>query len=361
MLEGESGLLRILAPSHLRGGAVDSAYNRSLGELYLANGSRFKVYSSERPSQLRGPQHVDVWGDEPAEWLDAHKGLKDDTTFTNLLLGVRLGGDNRIVLTGTPKPYALIRGLVRDPNVVITRGTTYENLENLSPMFREQIIARYQGTRLGRQELEAELLEDVPGALWSWLMFEREGFRIMEPPSMRRVVVGVDPAASADDDSDETGIVVVGQGVDDRFYVLGDYSLRGSPHEWATRVYQAVEAHAADRIVAERNNGGDMVEATLRTIRKDAPIRTVWASRGKYTRAEPIAALYEQGRVSHVGQFPALELQLVSWEPGQPSPDRLDALVWALSDLSGQQQPPRPNRPVAGPSRAVTEIRSFRG
>lgn len=352
MLEGPSGLLHILPPSSLRGGSMDSAYNRSMGELYLENGAKFKAYSSERPGSLRGPQHKLAWGDEPAEWMDAERGTSEDTTYSNLLMGLRLGEAPRLVLTGTPKPRRLIRELLAAPGVVTTRGSTYENLENLASTFRSQVVDRYAGTRLGRQELEAELLTDTPGALWNWNMFEREGFRLLEAPPLERVVVGVDPAASADGAA--TGIVVAGRGRDGRFYVLGDYSLMGSPHEWAARVFQSFDAYRADRIVPERNNGGDMVEATLRTLRRNAPIRPVWASRGKLTRAEPIAALYEQGRVSHVGRLDELEAQLTGWVPGQASPDRLDALVWAMTELSAQPAQPKPHRPTATATRAVT-------
>lgn len=358
MLEGPSGLLYILPPSALRGGSMDSAYNRSMGELYLANGSKLKAYSSERPSQLRGPQHKGAWGDEPAEWMDAARGTSQDTTYSNLLMGLRLGKP-RLILTGTPKPHRLIKELLADDSVIVTRGSTYENLDNLSPVFRAQVVDRYAGTRLGRQELEAELLSDTPGALWNWAMFEREGFRVLEPPTLERVVIGVDPAASAGEDGAETGIVVVGRGLDGRFYVLGDYSLRGSPHEWASRVFHAFDAHQADRIITERNNGGDMVEATLRTVRRNAPIRAVWATRGKATRAEPIAALYEQGRVSHAGRFDELEAQLTGWVPGERSPDRLDALVWALTELVAQPAALRPQQPTTT-GRAATIPGSFR-
>lgn len=356
MLEGPSGLLQILPPSSLRGGSVDSAYNRSMGELYLSNGAKFKAYSSERPSSLRGPQHRAAWGDEPAEWVDAVKGTSEDTTYSNLLMGLRLGDTPRLVLTGTPKPRRLIKEILTTKGVIVTRGSTYENLENLAPSFRAQVVDRYAGTRLGRQELEAELLTDTPGALWTWAMFEREGFRLLEAPPLERVVVGVDPAASAGEDGGETGIVVAGRGQDGRFYVLGDYSLRGSPHEWAARTFQAFDAHRADRIVPERNNGGDMVEATLRTLRPAAPIRPVWATRGKHARAEPIAALYEQGRVSHVGRLDDLEAQLTGWVPGQGqrSPDRLDALVWALTELSARPARPSPHQPTSTTARATT-------
>ena len=334
MVEGESGLLAVLDPEELRGGTVDTAWNRSLGELYLANGSKFKLYSSEKPRQLRGPQHHGAWGDEPATWNDAEKGTADDTTWSNMLFGLRLGENPRVVVTGTPRPNRLVRELLKDDTTVTTRGSTYDNLANLAPTFREAILSRYEGTRLGRQELSGELLEDTPGALWTWGMFGAEGFRLAEAPPLRRIVVGVDPAASSTDESDETGIIVAGLGQDGRGYVLADASLRGTPNEWGRAVAGAAGAWQADRVVAERNNGGQMVEYVLRTVAPTLPITTVWASRGKQTRAEPVAALYEQGRVSHVGSFPELETQLTGWTPdGGASPDRLDALVWALTEL----------------------------
>ena len=334
MLEGESGLLRVLAPSELRGGTFDTAYNRSLGELYLSNGGKYKLFSSEKPRSLRGPQHHGAWLDEPATFTDANAPTTEDTTYSNLLFGLRLGKHPRMVITGTPRPVRLVRDIMAAPNTVITRGSTYDNLQNLAPTFRDAILARYEGTRLGRQELDGELLEDTPGALWTWSMFGRDGFKVTTPPRLTRVVIGVDPAASSTDDSDETGIIIAGRAEDDRAYVLADATVRASPNNWGLAVKGAFDAYRADRVIAERNNGGDMVEYVLRTIAPHLPVTTVWASRGKLTRAEPIAALYEQGRVSHVGDLSHLETQMTSWVPGAGrSPDRVDALVWALTAL----------------------------
>jgi len=223
------------------------------------------------------------------------------------------------------------------PDCVVTRGTTRDNADNLAPAFLGAILKQYEGTRLGRQELDAELLEDLPGALWTRETIERA--RIATPPTLRRVVVAIDPAASSGESADETGIVVAGLGEDGHGYVLDDLSGRFRPHEWAARAIAAFRAHNADRVVAETNNGGEMVEATLRAIDPTVAYRPVHASRGKITRAEPVAALYEQGRVQHVGAFPALEDQMCAFAPhvdraiGASSPDRVDALVWALSDL----------------------------
>jgi len=348
MVEGESGLLSTLPASDLRGGSVETAWNRSMGELYLANGSRARIYTSEKPGQLRGPQHHVGWGDEPAHWKDAKDGDAEGTTWSNLKLGLRLGSHPRVVLTTTPKPLKLLvgtkdkPGLIHDPTIVVTRGSTYENLDNLAPTFAEQVLAAYEGTRIGRQELRAEILEDVEGALWTLSLIEAT--RVPRAPlitsadglvlDLVRVVVAIDPAVTANEDSDETGIVVAGLGHDGRCYVLADRSTKASPNAWAKRAIAGYDEFKADRIVAEVNNGGDLVETVIRTVRDNIPYSAVHASRGKRTRAGPVSSLYEQGRVSHVGSFPELEDQLTTWNPESgDSPDRLDALVWAISHL----------------------------
>lgn len=342
MVEGESGLLAVLDESELRGGSVDTAWNRSMGELYLANGAKFKIYSSEKPRQLRGPQHHGAWGDEPATWNDAEQGTADDTTWSNLLFGLRLGSDPRVVMTGTPRPNRLVRELLKDETTTTTRGSTYDNLDNLSATFRKNVIRKYEGTRLGRQELDGEVLDDTPGALWQYAMFGKEDFRLGsadELPELARIVVGVDPSASSSDESDETGIIVAARGTDGHAYVLADATLKAGPTEWAQAVKGAYDTWRADRVVAERNNGGEMVETVLRTVDPNLPVTTVWASRGKATRAEPVAALYEQGKVHHLGTLSDLEGQAAGWVPGAgKSPDRVDALVWALTELMIEQQ-----------------------
>lgn len=334
MVEGESGLLSILEDGDLRGGGSDSAWNRSMGELFLANGSRFKVYSSETPSRLRGPQHHFAWGDEAASWFDAHLGDSDDTTWANLMLGLRLGSDPRCVVSTTPKPVKLLRGtreragIIGQPTTAVTRGSTYDNLDNLAPTFRAQVLDRYEGTRLGRQELHAELLEDVEGALWALAGIDVD--RLSVVPEMAQVVIGVDPAVTSGESSDETGIIGVGRGIDGRGYVLADRSCRLSPDGWARRAVQAYHDLEADLIVAEVNNGGELVTHVLHTVDPTVSVRVVHASRGKRVRAEPVAALYEQRRMTHVGAFPELEDQMVTWTADSGvSPDRLDALVWA--------------------------------
>jgi phage terminase large subunit-like protein len=330
MVEGESGLLSCLPEPF--------AWNRSQGQLVLPNGSRADIYSSEQPRALRGPQHHVAWGDEPAHWEDARKGDEIGTTWSNLKLGLRLGEHPRCVLTTTPQPTALLTGihgrpgLLEQPNVVVTRGSTYENLVNLAPTFAEQVLALYEGTRTGRQELHAEILTDNPRALWQPSLIEATRAAEGVERTYERVVVAVDPSASSQ--GDEAGIVVAAKGKDGHGYVLADKSLRGSPYTWALAAVTAYHDHKADRIVAEANNGGEMVELTIRTVDPNVPVKLVNASRGKVTRAEPIVALYEKSRVHHVGPFPELEEQQTSWVPGEgESPDRLDALVWALTEL----------------------------
>jgi phage terminase large subunit-like protein len=214
---------------------------------------------------------------------------------------------------------------------VVTRGSTLENAANLAPVFLDNILETYQGTRLGRQELDAEILDDNPGALWK--RDQIEALRVHAAPALKRVIVAVDPSATSG--GDETGIVVAGIGADDQGYVIDDLSLQGSPHEWASRAVGAYHTQQADRLIGETNNGGEMVELTIRTVDKNVSYKGVHASRGKRTRAEPVAALYEQGKVHHVGMFAELEDQMCEWVPdsGQPSPDRMDALVWALTEL----------------------------
>jgi len=251
-----------------------------------------------------------------------------------LLMGLRLGNNPRAVVSTTPRPTALIKSLMADPTVHVTRGSTYDNRANLATSFFRDIISRYEGTRLGRQELYAEILDDNPNALWrrDWL----EAGRVKQTPELTRIVVGVDPAATSGEESDETGIIVVGtakQGELSHGYVLDDVSMRGTPREWATAAVAAYHKHKADLIVAEVNQGGDMVEATIRTVDPNIPFKKIHASRGKQVRAEPVSALYEQHRVHHLGYFQELEAQQCEWVPGEQSPDRIDALVHAVTKL----------------------------
>lgn len=324
MVEGESGLLSV-GPEDER-----PNYEPSKRRLTWPSGAIATLYSAEDPDQLRGPQHDYAWCDELASW-------KRPETWDMLLFGLRLGSDPRCVVTTTPRPTKQIKDLIADPTCRVTRGSTYENRANLAPAFFSQIVRRYEGTRLGRQELLAEILDDNPGALWRRPDIDDHKIATL-PGELRRIVVAVDPAVTSNEDSDETGIIVAGVGHDGRGYVLDDMSLRGTPHQWGTQAVAAYSKYKADRLVAENNNGGEMVEHTVRTVDPNVSYKGVHASRGKVIRAEPIAALYEQGRVHHVGSFPELEDQLCQWEPGMASPDRLDALVWALSELMLDRQ-----------------------
>jgi predicted phage terminase large subunit-like protein len=322
MVEGESGLLAI-APPHDR-----PVFESSKRQLTWANGAVATLFSADEPDRLRGPQFDAAWCDELAAW-------RYPQAWDMLMMGLRLGQKPRAVVTTTPKPVKLIRMLLASPDCAVTRGTTRDNAINLAPGFLAAILQQYDGTRLGRQELDAELLDDMPGALWSRDAIER--LRVDTAAALKRVVVAIDPAVSAGEDADETGIVVAALGQDGQGYVLDDLSGRYSPHDWAARALEAYREHRADRIVAEVNQGGAMVEATLRVLDAGVSYKGVHASRGKLARAEPVAALYERGLVHHVGAFPALEDQMCAFTGGpishMASPDRVDALVWALTEL----------------------------
>ena len=324
LVEGESGLLAC-SPPWFR-----PTYESSKRRLTWPNGAVATTYSAQEPDRLRGPQHDLAYGDEAAAWQYGQE------TWDMLMFGLRLGKDPRCLVTTTPRPVKFIRELLSLSTTVVTRGTTYENRANLAPAFLDAIVRRYEGTRLGRQELNAELLEDNPAALWQRAKIEE--LRVTRHPALVRVVVGIDPQVGDGEDGAETGIVVAGLGTDGHGYVLDDRSLRASPLAWATAAVTAYHAHQADRIVAEANQGGAMVESTIRTAERSAPVKLVHASRGKQTRAEPISALYEQGRCHHVGTFPQLEDSMCEWVPGDASPDRMDALVWALTELIPQRR-----------------------
>jgi predicted phage terminase large subunit-like protein len=297
-------------------------------------GARAYLYAAESPEILRGPQHDLAWCDELAKWQNLRKTDKEGgTAFDNLLLGMRIGTP-RVLVTTTPRAVPLIRQLVKDPRVRIVDGSTFDNRANLSDDFYTNVIAPLEKTRLGRQEVYGQLIEDVEGALWTRQMIDAAGQPRFLPP-MKRVVVAIDPAVSSTEQSDETGIVVAGVGMDGHGYVLEDASGRYTPDTWARKAVSLYETHMADRIVAEVNNGGDLVEYTLRSAGRHVSYKALHASRGKRTRAEPISTLYEQGKVHHVKAFPDLEDQLCTWDAngGENSPDRLDALVWALTEL----------------------------
>ncbi|MGH6879145.1 MAG: DNA-packaging protein [Rhizomicrobium sp.] len=331
MIEGESGLLAI-APERER-----PDYEPSKRRLTWPNGATATLYSAEKPDMLRGPQHDTAWCDELAKW----KYLP--SAWDNLQLGLRLGHTPQQVITTTPRALAALKSIVARSDTVVTRGTSYRNRANLAPAFFAEIIRRYEGTRFGRQEIEAELLDDVAGALWTRRMFDAARLAHgMAPPEMIRVVVGVDPSGTrGHDERDSVGIVAAGKGIDGVAYVLADFTCSLSPAGWGRRIAEAASAHRADCVVAEANFGGAMVESVLAVANVDARVKMVTASRGKIVRAEPIVALYEQNRVKHAGAFPALEDQLVAFTPdgyvGEGSPDRADAMIWALTELMLQE------------------------
>jgi phage terminase large subunit-like protein len=331
-VEGQSGLLSILPRECVK------AWNRSLGELILVNGTRFKTFSADEPERLRGPQHHRAWADELAAW-------RYPEAWDQLLFGLRLGQHPQVVVTTTPKPTEIIKALATASTTRITRGSTFDNAANLAPSALQMLKARYEGTRLGRQELNAEILGDLPGALWTAAVLDL--YRTRNKPEVSRIVVAVDPAVTAEEHSDEHGIIVAGLASEQRGVVLEDGSLRGSPLEWARKAVRLYNEYQADGIVVEVNQGGDMVAHTIRAVDPNVKIIEVRASRGKHVRAEPIAALYEQGRIQHLGAFPELEAQMtqmtVNGYEGAGSPDRVDALVWAFTELFPKMTSRRPN------------------
>jgi len=322
--EGVSGIVSVLN----RYQAIKT-YNRSIGEITLTNGSKIKLFSAEEPDRLRGPQHHGAWCDELAAWD------KPDA-WDQLQFGMRLGEHPQIVVTTTPRPTKLIKDLISRETTHITRGSTFENADNLSQSALVELQARYDGTRLGRQELYGEVLDDVEGALWTRSLIEDARIRPEDAPPYFRVVVAIDPAVTSGESSDETGIIVAGATPDGHYYIIEDATMKGSPEAWMRKAVEMYRKHKCDRVIAETNNGGDMIEALLRQVDANVPYRKVTASRGKKVRAEPISALSEQKRLHMVGGFPELEDQLVSWEPdADKSPDRMDAMVWAVTDLMG--------------------------
>lgn len=301
------------------------------------NGVLGHTYSSEVPDDLRGPQHHKAWGDEPAKWKNAQE------TWDNLQFGLRLGDHPQTILTGTPRPTRLILDVLADPQTVVTRGHTKDNEANLSPMFLRRIYRKYAGTRLGRQELNAELLTETPGALWTLDMIDTT--RVKDPPCpFSSIVIAIDPGVTdptdlmEDDDIAETGICAVGQGEDTHTYVLSDLSGHYSAAEWGERAVTHSQAFMAQEIIGEQNNGGDLVQFVIQSAADKLGLpfkyRKVWASRGKRTRAEPVSARYEQRRQHHVGVFAELEDQMTTWVPGLKSPDRLDAMVWGATAVA---------------------------
>ena len=325
MLEGESGLLNIGYP------AERPQYIPSRRRLEWPNGAVGYIFTAEDPDGLRGPQFDAAWADEFCAWA------YPETTLSNLRLGLRIGDDPRLVITTTPKPIPALKRLMAMKGVLMSRGKTEDNLDALAPSFLAAMEEAYGGTRLGRQELNGEYLEDYAGALWSRSVLER--CYTSNIPELNKIVVAIDPPVSSGARADSCGIVVVGRQGSDRScraYVLHDGTLQGlSPEGWARHAIELYYGWDADYIVAEVNQGGDLVTSVLRTVDDRVAVRKVHASKGKIARAEPVAALYEQGRVYHTARFPELEDELVAMatEAMKGSPDRADALVWAVTDL----------------------------
>lgn len=344
MVEGESGILAC-SPRDFK-----PKYEPSKRRLTWPNGAQATLFSAEDYDSLRGPQFDGAWCDELCKWRYAQEA------WDNLQFGLRLGTHPRQIVTTTPRPIKLLKDIILRSDTAITKGTTMENLANLAPPFRKAVVDKYMGTRIGRQELEAELLDDVPGALWTRAMIEDSRITPIDPtqpvrlPSFSRIVVAVDPQKEIGDKAAETGITVIGL-ADGHVYLLEDLSLNGTPEEWGTTSVEAYDDWAADCIVYESNQGGEMVASVLRSAAKSlkeggrrtadfVPLKAVHATRGKYVRAEPVSQLYEQGKVHHVGTFPELEDQLTEFTPGGEmgySPDRMDSLVWGVTEIALEQ------------------------
>ena len=324
MIEGPSGLLRLGARRER------PLWLPSRRRLEWPNGAVALAFTAEDPEQLRGPQFDAAWCDELAKWP------YPDAAFDMLQFGLRLGARPRQLVTTTPRPMALIKRLVADPRTAVTRASTHANAAHLSPAFLDEVIGRYAGTRLGRQEIDGDIIEERADALWTRSVIEAA--RVREAPPLQRIVIGIDPPGSARPNADACGIVAAGLAEDGRIYVLEDASVQGlAPQGWAMKAVALYRRLAADALVAEGNQGGDMVRAVIRGVDAATPVKTVHATRGKWLRAEPVASLYAQGRVKHVGAFPALEDEMadfgVSGFSGGHSPDRLDALVYAVTEL----------------------------
>lgn len=338
MVEGPSGLLSVFPESER------PFYEPSKRRITFKNGSIATLFSAEEPQRLRGPNNHWAWCDEVGAWK------YQQATWDMLMFGLRLGDNPQCLVTTTPRPTPVLNEIMLDTTggSVLTHSTTYANRGNLASSFFSKIIRKYEGTNLGRQELMGELIGDTPGALWTRGLIERHridaraengSVRFDMLPTPLRMVVAVDPPATKGneemelDDLPEAGIICAFKGTDGHAYVIEDASIVGSPQEWGSQAVGCYKRHRADRMVAEVNQGGEMVEYVIRSIDSRVSFLSVHASKGKITRAEPIAALYEQGRVHHVGGFPQLEDQMTTYVPGNKSPDRMDALVWALTEL----------------------------
>lgn len=336
MIEGESGIMAI-SPKQFR-----PVYEPSKRRLTWPNGAVALVRSADEPDSIRGPQFHKAWGDELAAWRYGRE------TWDNVMFALRLGEDPQIVVTSTPRPTKLVKEILALPSTRATTDSTYANVENLAPSWASDIIARYKGTRTGLQELDGRVLDDNPDSLWT--RTQLDATRVRETPDLDEIVVAVDPMVKdltakeirnegkVERQNSETGIVVVGRwgikgDMESHGYTLDDMSTEGTPLEWCTAVVTAYHKYRADRVVAEANNGGALVKAAIHSVDPNVPVELVHASRGKVTRAEPVSNIFAQGRGHHMGLFPELEDQLCEWQPGMPSPDRLDAEVWGYTYL----------------------------
>ncbi len=333
MVLGESGILNCCRKDER------PRYLASAAKLEWPNGAMSLLFSAEEPDRLRGKQHMKLWCDELAAW-------RRPDVFDQAMFGLRLGDKPQMVVTTTPRPTRIIKQLAADKDTIVTRGSTFQNKGHLARAFLERIARRYEGRVIGRQELLAEIVEETLGALWTRALIERQRVAPEAAPrEFSEVVVAVDPPARSGSRADECGLIVAGKASDGRLYVLADLTSQGdSPAAWAARVGAAYRGFRANRVVAEINNGGDMVAEVLRQAEPHLPVRSVTATRGKFLRAEPVAAAYERGLVFHAGGFPQLEDQLCALTPdfdrrGGPSPDRADALVWAIADLLALDRP----------------------
>jgi phage terminase large subunit-like protein len=333
MVMGDSGILNCCRKDER------PRYLASAARLEWPNGALSLLFSAEEPDRLRGKQHMKLWCDELAAW-------RRPDAFDQAMFGLRLGDKPQMVVTTTPRPTRIIKSLAADKDTIVTRGSTFENKGHLARAFLERIARRYEGRVIGRQELMAEIVDETPGALWTRALIERQRVAPEAAPrEFSEVVVAVDPPARSGSQADECGLIVSGKVFDGRLYVLADLTSQGdSPAAWAARVGGAYRGFRANRVVAEINNGGDMVAEVLRQAEPHLPVRTVTATRGKFLRAEPVAAAYERGLVFHAGTFPKLEDQLCALTPdfdrrAGSSPDRADALVWAIADLLALDRP----------------------
>jgi len=333
MVEGDSGLLNVCweGDETYRGKHIGfPVWSPTNNSLTWENGAKAVFFSAEDPERLRGPQAYSAWCDELCAWRNAQD------TWDMMMFGLRLGRHPKVFVTTTPKTTKLIRTILSDDKTTVSKGSTYDNAANLADTFLDAVRKTYEGTRLGRQELYAEILDEASGALWNRGLLAKCEIDKDDLPQLNRIVVAIDPAVTANAESDMTGIIVAGIDVNGTAYVIEDHTGRYSPQQWAAKAVELYRDHMADRIVAERNQGGDMVRHTLHTEDETVPVKLVHASRGKMARAEPVSALYEQGKVKHIRGLNDLEDQMVQWEPlgSIGSPDRLDALVWAITDLS---------------------------